>query len=131
MQRLLKANQGLKSRFSFLYEFEDYTAEQLFQIAVSHLSRFRYVLTEKARISFMKVIENAVVRKGKDFGNARWVKQLVDDCILPAMARRVMASCKPLDMDLCMRIEEEDLCAVDESLLLKEMRKERRMGFRG
>lgn len=130
MQRLLKVNQGLKSRFSYLYEFEDYTAEQLFQIAVSHLNRFRYVLTEKARISFMKVIENAVVRKGKDFGNARWVKQLVDDYILPAMARRVMKCGKPLDLDLCMQIEAEDVRTIEKSLFLKVMQENKRIGFR-
>lgn len=130
MQRMLKMNQGLKSRFSFSYEFEDYTAEQLFQIAVSYLNRFKYVLAKKAGDIFMEVIEKAVACKDKNFGNARWVKQLVDNHILPAMARRVMTCGKPLDLDLCMQIEAEDVRSIEESSFLKVIQEKKRIGFR-
>lgn len=128
MQRLLKMNQGLKSRFVCHYEFEDYTAEELFLIAINHLARYKYVLTEEARDAFVKEIAETIRCKGKDFGNARWVKQVLDNTVLPAMARRVMQSGKPLDMELCTRIEVEDIHAVKEQTLFKK-KKDNRIGF--
>lgn len=67
-------------------------------------------------------------RKGKDFGNTRWVKQLVGNGILPAMARRIMASGQPMNMELCSQIEPEDMWNVQKTYMSEPTQK-KQIGF--
>lgn len=130
MDRLLEMNAGLKSRFAFHYDFADYTADELYRIATDYLGNYRYKLTEDASTALRTVIENRVANKEKEFGNARWVKQLFDHGVLPAMARRVMGSGQPGSMELFTRIEAADIRAVDDGLVYGDRKESRRVGFR-
>lgn len=129
MQQLLDANKGLESRFSYHFHFEDYTRDELLQIAERKLAAEQYVLTPEAYCACQKVIaHNLAHHSGKNFGNARWVNQWLTNQVLPAMAKRVMQSQQSPTPQLFTHILAED---VEQTLDTdKAMAKpQRRIGF--
>ena len=92
MDTMLSTNPGLAGRFPFRYHFDDYTAEQLMEIARHLLERDEFILTEEADLSLEVAIEETLERKQPNFGNARWIEQFVNNGIIPAMADRIYSS---------------------------------------
>lgn len=60
MKRLLTYNQGLLDRFPLKLHFDDYTAQQLWQMARAMLSDHHFVLTGKADQLLGEAMERAV-----------------------------------------------------------------------
>ena len=89
---MLNSNPGLRSRFPYKYEFDDYDAAQLMEIARHLLEKEEYILTDEAEAELSKDIGQALEMNVPEFGNARWIEQLVHNGIIPAMANRVIAS---------------------------------------
>jgi len=81
MDKFLKANPGLRSRFDKVLHFDDYTIEQLSEIAVYMLEGEGYQVTSKAKKFIAKKCELLVGAKDKYFGNAREVRKLILDVI--------------------------------------------------
>ena len=92
MQTMLSTNVGLAGRFPYRYHFDDYSAEQLMEIARRLFERDDYLLTPEAALELQKTITQAIAQKPANFGNARWVEQLVRNGIIPAMADRIFSS---------------------------------------
>ena len=92
MQTMLSTNVGLAGRFPYRYHFDDYSAEQLMEIACRLFERDDYLLTPEAAQELQKTITQAIAQKPANFGNARWVEQLVRNGIIPAMADRIFSS---------------------------------------
>ena len=110
MERLLQSNPGLKGRFPYKFRFDDYTADELMQIAGHTLERGGYRLTPEARELLRGAVEDAVKHKDRFFANARWVNRFVTAGILPAMARRVMAAdATANDVELYSTVERADV----------------------
>ena len=110
MERLLQSNPGLKGRFPYKFRFDDYTADELMQIAGHTLERGGYRLTPEARELLRGAVEDAVKHKDRFFANARWVNRFVTVGILPAMARRVMAAdATANDVELYSTVERADV----------------------
>ena len=72
MERLLQMNPGLESRFPHRFHFDDYTAEELLQIARDLLQRQQYLCEPDADRALDEVVRRAVAGKDRYFGNARW-----------------------------------------------------------
>lgn len=81
MERFLKANPGLNSRFDKTLRFEDYTASQLFDIARKMIKDQKYRINRKARQRLQEILTQMYVTRDKYFGNARSVRKLVVDII--------------------------------------------------
>ena len=92
MQTMLSTNVGLAGRFPYRYHFDDYSAEQLMEIARRLFERDDYLLTPEAAQELQKAITLAISQKPANFGNARWVEQFVRNGIIPAMADRIYAT---------------------------------------
>jgi len=90
MNELLSINPGLPGRFSHVFRFYDYLAEELMNAAEALIARKQFELTEEARNSLQFIIREAVGSKDKNFSNVRWVEQLFTCHVEPAMAKRVM-----------------------------------------
>lgn len=97
MDAMLDSNPGLRSRFPYRYQFDDYDAAQLMEIARHLLEKEDYILTDEAEAELRKDIEQTLKTKLPEFGNARWIEQFVHNGIIPAMANRVISA---LDVDL-------------------------------
>ena len=89
MDAMLSTNQGLIGRFPYKYQFEDYNADQLYDIACSLLKRDAYILSPDADAELRESVAKAYAQRDEHFSNARWVEQFVNNGIIPAMASRI------------------------------------------
>ena len=105
MEAMLASNPGLSGRFPFRYQFQDYSADQLMQIARRLLERDEYILTPEADAEMQRAINLTLSQKMPNFGNARWIEQFVRNGIIPAMADRIF-TVGSLDLQ---HIEAEDV----------------------
>ena len=99
MNAMLNSNPGLQGRFPYRYQFDDYSADQLMEIALKLFERDDYLLTDEAMAELRQVITQALDMKTSNFGNARWVDQLVNNGVIPAMADRLYSSGEVLSAD--------------------------------
>lgn len=81
MQTFIESNPGLKSRFSRYIEFQDYSAEELYEIFMFNLKQFEYRLSEGAVEPLKKYFSDVVANKDSNFGNARFVRNLFEKSI--------------------------------------------------
>ena len=95
MNRMLKANSGLKSRFPYVFKFEDYTPEQLMMIGKMVLEKENFTMTEDAEEKLSKYVVYACDHKDEHFGNGRFITRLITTQIIPALSHRVLN--KPAD----------------------------------
>ncbi|MDR1380866.1 MAG: AAA family ATPase [Tannerella sp.] len=109
MEAMMQMNSGLKGRFPYTFHFEDYSAEELMQIAENLLNGEDYQLTGEARSFMQSTVEETVARKDVNFGNARWVGQYVSNGIIPAMADRLINGHTPVGPESFRLIETSDV----------------------
>ncbi len=76
MERLLAKNPGLRSRIAYHVQFDDYSAEDLYQIARLQAQEKGMHLGPGVRAKLLPILKQA--RKAKDFGNGRYVRNLVE-----------------------------------------------------
>ncbi len=81
MDKFLKANPGLNSRFDKRLQFHDYNAEELMAIAEKMIREQSYKLTSAAKTQLKAVMEDMYLKRDKFFGNARAVRNIVLDVI--------------------------------------------------
>lgn len=133
MQGLFRLNPGLKERFPLRLHFDDFTADELMEMARRLLAERNFELSGSADIRLAKLIGNAVLHKDEHFGNGRWVHNLVEHGILKCMAKRVMAlSLSSEEPELFRRIEESDIVEAELALLREKTQSAvmpRRIGF--
>jgi len=95
MEKLLKANKGLQSRFPYTFHFEDYSEAELFEIAVRTAADKGYSFSEEAIERLKSLIRREMKRSTSGaqdrFGNARFITRLISTQILPNMSRRVLS----------------------------------------
>ena len=131
MERMLDLNPGFRGRFPNKFSFEDYSASELMEIAVSILSGDDYKLTDDANRCLMEVIAKTVSSKDSYFSNARWIEQLVRNGIIPAMDDRIMQN-KNSDRIAYQKIEVIDVEVAFQSFVYKSngSKAHRTIGFR-
>ena len=95
MNDMLKSNPGMKSRFPYIFNFEDYTPEQLMMIGKQVLEREQYTLSEEAERKLAKYIIYAYDHKNEHFGNGRFITRLITTNIIPSLSRRLIN--KPIE----------------------------------
>lgn len=94
MKMMFEMNPGFKSRIpdSNVYVFDDFTEDELMEIAEKYLSGLQYSLTDDARQALSARLKSDYTRRDRTFGNARHVINMIQTEILPAMAVRVTNS---------------------------------------
>jgi SpoVK/Ycf46/Vps4 family AAA+-type ATPase len=107
MERFLKSNPGLKSRFNKFIDFPDYTPEELFGIFEGMVSKNGYVLSggaqEKAKEIFTELYEN----RDDEFANGRTVRNFFEKAIVRQANR--LAKCEEITDEILTTLVEEDL----------------------
>jgi len=81
MEHFLKANPGLSSRFDKVLKFDDYTPEELVQIALMMFSEKGLLPTPEAEDHLGRYLEFIYEYRDKYFGNARTVRSLVMEAV--------------------------------------------------
>ena len=107
IETFINSNPGLRSRFNRYIHFEDYTAPELYEIFCLQVKKGEYTLTDDASLYLQKRLAAIVANKPKDFGNARYVRNLFEKTI-EAQANR-LASKPQLSKEELIQITKEDI----------------------
>ncbi len=81
MERFLSANPGLRSRFDHHLHFPDFSRDELLEIAKSFAAQKGYKFSSHALDRFSLQLSDEFESRSKHFGNARRVRQYVDEII--------------------------------------------------
>lgn len=103
----IDSNPGLQSRFNRYIQFDDYSAEELTEIFKHNLRKSRYKIKRDAFEKLQNVIESAVASRDKNFGNARYVRNLFEK-VVQNQANR-LAKMESIDNDELSIITREDI----------------------
>lgn len=78
MDHFINSNPGLKSRFKHNFEFPDYMPQELIQIAAYAAKQYGVFFSQASKAKLNDLIIDAFRNRGKNFGNARFVFDLVE-----------------------------------------------------
>jgi hypothetical protein len=109
MDGFLASNPGLASRFSRTIGFPDFTPSELMQIFVSMVADSDYTLTPEASQATQSLLERQWQARDASFGNARLVRNLVEESIQRQSVRlneSVLAELTPAQLSA---LEPEDI----------------------
>ena len=107
MKRFLSRNPGLSSRIAFHVDFDDYTVDELCDIATRMLAKKNMSITEAAMAILRQHCESA---KGSlDFGNGRFVRKLLEEAEMNLAERLLKLNVSELTEPMVTTIEEEDI----------------------
>ena len=79
MRQFIESNSGIASRISYLFKFEDYTEEQLFDIFMLKLKNIGMNLSPDAEPAVRTQCKNFAKRRNA--GNGRFVDNLIQKCL--------------------------------------------------
>ncbi len=107
MQRFIDSNPGLQSRFNRYIDFPDYSGDELAKIFKMYMKKNQYTLTKDAEEYLKERFEYAVAHKDRNFGNARYARNVFEKSI-QAQANR-LAGESNLDKDKLTELTVDDL----------------------
>jgi SpoVK/Ycf46/Vps4 family AAA+-type ATPase len=108
MAQFVDSNAGFASRFNDPISFDDYTPPQLLVIALRLLKEKSLQLSPQAEDSLLRLFAYHYANRKTGFGNARFVRKLLDEQIIPRQATRLSALTDAKGADLQL-IEAVDL----------------------
>lgn len=82
MKKFFESNPGLKSRFNYFIEFEDYTVNQMFEIFLSYCKNEDYILQESAAEKLKKYLDKQSEDSENKNANGRFVRNVFDKIIM-------------------------------------------------
>ncbi|HKX63110.1 MAG TPA: AAA family ATPase [Verrucomicrobiae bacterium] len=113
MDRFLRSNPGLQSRFSRRIEFPDYSAFELCRIFGRMCRKNGLILSPGLREKVVHHFDRASRERDEHFGNARLVRNCFE-AVINAQANR-LAQATGVNADALARLEVEDLVSPSES----------------
>lgn len=109
IETFINSNPGLRSRFNRYIHFEDYSATELYEIFCSLVKKEDYTLAANAAEYLQERLAAVVADKPRDFGNARYVRNLFEKSI-EAQANRLAAKQELAKEDLTLITKEDLFC---------------------
>ena len=81
MERFIKSNPGLESRFNRYFMFEDYNSDELYDIFSSMCAKSEYILNEDAAEFAREHFREIYDMRDENFGNARHVRNIFENIV--------------------------------------------------
>jgi hypothetical protein len=81
METFINSNPGLKSRFNKYFSFPNYSGSELLDILLRITAKNKFYISEEAKSKLTYVINDAIFAEGKQFGNARYVRNLYEHIV--------------------------------------------------
>lgn len=81
MKHFIDTNPGLQSRFNRYIHFPDYSSDDLYKIFRKYLKKNQYTITKEAATYLKQRLDYAVEHKDRNFGNARFVRNVFEKTI--------------------------------------------------
>jgi len=107
MKKLLESNEGIESRFPNVFNFEDYTTDELLDIGKLMIHRQGFNLTEGAELNMQAIIRAESEKPSPRFGNGRFVSNLLQNEILATLGARTATMDNPTAEDLSTILPED------------------------
>ena len=107
MKKLLESNEGIESRFPNVFNFEDYTTDELLEIGKLMIHRQGFNLTERAELNMQAIIRAESEKPSPRFGNGRFVSNLLQNEILATLGARTAKMDNPTAEDLSTILPED------------------------
>ncbi len=107
MESLLKTNPGITSRFPNVFDFKDFTFDELCRITLNKIDYYGYSFTKTAWKKYKEELDKAFSCKDrKHFGNARFVANYLENIYLKHAKRIVSRHIESADI---LRLTAEDI----------------------
>ncbi|MCH5309981.1 MAG: AAA family ATPase [Prevotella sp.] len=107
MKTFIDSNPGLQSRFNRYIHFADYSATELFEIVELLFTQDEYNLSGAAKIKLKELIERETKHKDKNFGNARFARNIFEKALQNQASR--LSQETALSADTLQTIVEDDI----------------------
>lgn len=107
MEAFLNSNPGLRSRFNKYIYFEDYSANELYDIFLQMCAQNDYRLQSHLEEKMLYIIEKMIAKQGKKFANARTIRNFFER-VVTNQANRVV-TVNPSNVEELLTITEQDL----------------------
>ncbi len=107
MQRFLKANTGLKSRFNKFIDFPDYSDDELMDILECMSKKSGFRIDDDAKALVREHLETMTDLERKEFGNARGIRNMFEKMLINQANRLV--SRNTYDLNNLSLITKDDL----------------------
>ncbi|OEG00171.1 AAA family ATPase [Vulcanibacillus modesticaldus] len=108
MERFIHSNPGLHSRFPIQLDFEDYTVEQLMEIAEVMVKERDYILSPSAKQKLKQLILEEKANPLRSFSNARLVRNRIEKAIRNQAVRLISEHNLSKSKQALMTIQPED-----------------------
>ncbi len=109
MENLFRINPGVRSRFSYFLNIEDYNPDQLFQIMEVFAQDKKYQFTPEAKELTLKMITELYNSRDKDFANGRTMRQLFEKICTRQAERLQRVDISTLSNEQLMQIDVADI----------------------
>jgi len=109
MEAFILANPGLHSRFPIQLSFDDYSLEQLIEIADVMVKERDYILSPGAKHKLKQIIIEEKANPLRNFSNARLVRNWIEKGIRNQAVRLLREQQIPQTKHMLMTIQAEDL----------------------
>ena len=109
MENLFRINPGVRSRFSYFLNIDDYNPEELYQIMLVFAKSKKYVFAPEAEELARKMITEMYDSRDKDFANGRTMRQLFDKITAKQAERLQKEDMSTKTNEELMTITQEDI----------------------
>ena len=107
MKKLLESNEGIESRFPNVFNFEDYTTDELLEIGKLMIRKQGFTLTDGAAENMRVIIQEESDKPSPRFGNGRFISNLLQNEILATLGARTAIMENPSATDLSTILPED------------------------
>jgi hypothetical protein len=108
MDKFLQTNPGLSSRFTRHIHFDDYSVADLGRIFLKLCREAEYVVNSRCLVVLSFLLGLAYQRRGEDFGNARFVRNVFEEVTVRNSQRLVTAG-ERMNKAKLMQLDPSDL----------------------
>ncbi|UKK57911.1 AAA family ATPase [Prevotella communis] len=109
MDNLFRVNPGVRSRFNYFLNLEDYTPDELYQIMQMFAKGKQYVFSPEAEKLARKKIKEMYDTREKDFANGRTMRQLFDEICKRQAGRLQKGDISAMSDEQLVTIEAQDI----------------------
>lgn len=109
MDNLFRINPGVKSRFNYFLNIEDYTPDELYQILLTFCKKKKYVMSKEGEELARKCIKAMYDARDKDFANGRSMRQLFEQIVRKQAERMQKCDMAKVTDEELMTITAEDI----------------------
>lgn len=127
MDKFLKSNSGLQSRFNRYMDFVDYSPIELMQIFQLFSSSNNYQISERAKQVLSSFFEQIYLNRDKNFGNGRTVRNVFEK-VVESQANRISVLAD-INEESLIGIEQEDVLSALPHFPIRQKEDRKGIGF--